>query len=80
MGAVLVESSGKILVKEHNKSISLKDSTAHAEILVLRKSAKLLNNYRLMGTMLYVTIEPCVMCAGTLNRCPFLPSEHKERD
>ena len=66
VGAVLVESTGRILAKEHNKPISLKDPTAHAEILVLRKGAKLLNNYRLTGTTLYVTIEPCVMCAGAL--------------
>lgn len=65
VGAVLVKDS-QILARDHNRSIALKDPTAHAEILVLRKGAELLRNYRLSGTVLYVTAEPCPMCAGAV--------------
>jgi tRNA(adenine34) deaminase len=63
VGAVLVSSEGEVLAKDHNKIISLCDPTAHAEILVLREGAKRLGNYRLLGCKLYVTLEPCAMCA-----------------
>jgi tRNA(adenine34) deaminase len=66
VGAILVTSAGEILSRAHNRSIALKDPTAHAEILALRQGATALGNYRLEGTTLYVTIEPCVMCAGSL--------------
>lgn len=66
IGAVLVSSAGEIIASDHNKTRQQNDPTAHAEILVLRKAARLLNNYRLPGTTLLVTIEPCLMCAGAM--------------
>ena len=66
VGAVLVEEYGKILAHAHNFPISLNDPTAHAEILALRQAAEILGNYRLPGTTLYVTMEPCLMCTGAL--------------
>ena len=63
VGAVLVSAEGKVLAKNHNRIISLCDPTAHAEILVLKEGAKRLGNYRLLGCKLYVTLEPCAMCA-----------------
>jgi tRNA(adenine34) deaminase len=66
VGAVLVAESGDILSLSHNQAITLADPTAHAEILVLRKAAKKVLNYRLLGTTLYVTIEPCIMCMGAI--------------
>lgn len=65
VGAVLV-CEGKVVVRDHNRSVSSNDPTAHAEILVLREGASLLGNYRLNGCELYVTIEPCPMCAGAI--------------
>jgi tRNA(adenine34) deaminase len=52
--------------RAHNRPISLHDPTAHAEVLALRSAAARLGNYRLPGTTLYVTIEPCIMCVGAL--------------
>ncbi len=66
IGAILVDEQNRILAEAHNKPIALSDPTAHAEILAIRNAAKLLNNYRLTSTTLYVTIEPCIMCAGAL--------------
>jgi len=65
IGAVLVH-DGRILARSGNRTIRDGDPTAHAEIIVLREAARLLGNYRLAGTTLYVTIEPCSMCAGAL--------------
>lgn len=65
IGAVAVL-DGEIVARDHNRSIQLKDPTAHAEILVLREAGRLLENYRLNGLELYVTVEPCAMCAGAL--------------
>ncbi len=65
IGAVLVH-DGKVLARSNNRTIRDNDPTAHAEILVLRTAARLLGNYRLSGTILYVTIEPCSMCAGAI--------------
>jgi tRNA(adenine34) deaminase len=65
IGAVLVH-DGKILARSGNRSIRDCDPTAHAEIVVLREAARLLGNYRLADTTLYVTIEPCSMCAGAI--------------
>ena len=65
VGAVLVHQD-EIVACAHNSPISLTDPTAHAEMLVLRQAARALSNYRLNGTTLYVTMEPCVMCAGAL--------------
>ena len=66
IGAVLVGSDGQILAQNGNRTIELCDPGAHAEMLVLRQAGRLLGNYRLPGTTLYVTLEPCVMCAGAL--------------
>jgi len=65
IGAVIVKDN-KIIAKGYNKSIILKDTTAHAEIVAIRKACKKLNNYRLNDCSVYVTIEPCSMCMGTL--------------
>jgi len=65
IGAVLVYDS-KILARSGNRTIRDNDPTAHAEIVVLREAARLLGNYRLADTTLYVTIEPCAMCAGAI--------------
>ena len=66
IGAVLVDSDGQIIARDGNRTIELCDPGAHAEMLVLRQAGRLLGNYRLPGTTLYVTLEPCVMCAGAL--------------
>ncbi|MGC8794460.1 MAG: tRNA adenosine(34) deaminase TadA [Bryobacteraceae bacterium] len=66
VGAVLVAADGAVLGRGRNSPIALCDPTAHAEILALREAAARLRNYRLPGTTLYVTLEPCVMCAGAL--------------
>ena len=55
-----------ILARAHNSPIALNDPTAHAEIIVLREAAGRLGNYRLTGTTLYVTVEPCIMCVGAI--------------
>jgi len=65
VGAVLI-GQGKLLAEAANQTISNSDPTAHAEILVIRRSAAVLQNYRLPGTTLYVTLEPCVMCMGAM--------------
>ena len=66
VGAVLVVEEGKLVAHAHNFPISLNDPTAHAEILALRQAAEILGNYRLPGTTLYVTMEPCLMSTGAL--------------
>ena len=66
VGAVLVDEEGTVLAADGNRNIELHDPSAHAEILVLRRAADLLNNYRLSGCTMYVTLEPCVMCAGAM--------------
>jgi len=66
IGAVLVDGAGQIIARDGNRTIELCDPGAHAEMLVLRQAGRLLGNYRLPGTTLYVTLEPCVMCAGAL--------------
>jgi tRNA(adenine34) deaminase len=65
VGAVVVK-DGRILGRGRNSPIASGDPTAHAEILALRQAASVLQNYRLAATTLYVTLEPCVMCAGAL--------------
>lgn len=66
VGAVLVDAGGHVLAGSHNQPIFLSDPTAHAEILVLREAAARIQNYRLLSTVLYVTVEPCVMCMGAI--------------
>ena len=65
VGAVLVRGE-EVLAKDHNRPIELRDPTAHAEILVLRKGGSALDNYRLNDTVMYVTAEPCGMCASAM--------------
>jgi len=65
VGAVVVR-EGRVVARAHNRPIHLHDPTAHAEILALRRVARKSCNYRLEGCDLYVTIEPCAMCAGAI--------------
>lgn len=66
IGAVLVSENGEILAVAHNQTRKRNDPTAHAEIIALRMAAEKMNNYRLLNTNLYVTVEPCIMCTGAL--------------
>lgn len=65
VGAIVVE-KGKIIAASHNQNLELSDPTAHAEILVLRQAAKLKNSARLDGCDIYITLEPCSMCASAI--------------
>jgi tRNA(adenine34) deaminase len=65
VGAVVIR-EGRIIARAHNRPIAMRDPTAHAEILALRRAARKLGNYRLNECSLYVTIEPCAMCAGAI--------------
>jgi tRNA(adenine34) deaminase len=66
VGAILVAEDGSLLARAHNQTIARCDPTAHAEIAALREASKAVGNFRLLNTTLYVTIEPCIMCAGAL--------------
>lgn len=66
VGAVLVDDEGKIVAEGWNLSIIQHDPTAHAEIVALRQAGQAQQNYRLLNTTLYVTLEPCTMCAGAI--------------
>lgn len=67
VGAVLVTNhDAQVIGEGFNKPISTNDPTAHAEIIAIRQAAQTINNYRLVNTTLYVTLEPCAMCAGAL--------------
>ena len=65
VGAVAVLEN-RLVAADHNRSRELNDPTAHAEILVLRQAGRTLGNYRLSSLALYVTLEPCSMCAGAM--------------
>jgi tRNA(adenine34) deaminase len=65
VGALLVQDD-TVVARAFNQPITINDPTAHAEMLVLREAAHKLENYRLPGTTLYVTLEPCPMCAGAM--------------
>ncbi|HZC15924.1 MAG TPA: nucleoside deaminase [Caulobacteraceae bacterium] len=68
IGAVVVDpATGEVVARAHNAPIGLSDPTAHAEILALRAAAKAVGNYRLNGLELFVTLEPCAMCAGAIS-------------
>ena len=67
IGAVLVDAEGVVLAAAGNAPIAASDPTAHAEIRALRMAAEKCGNYRLPGTTLYVTLEPCAMCAGAIS-------------
>lgn len=64
VGAVLAGPDGAVLARAGNRIVEWKDPTAHAEMIVLREAARLMANERLVGTALYVTLEPCAMCAA----------------
>ena len=66
VGAVLLSAEGELLAQDGNRIVELKDPTAHAEMLVMRAGAKALGNERLIGATLYVSLEPCAMCAGAM--------------
>ena len=65
VGAVITK-AGRLLSQGHNRTVTVKDPTAHAEVAVLRKAAAQLGDWRLLECTLYVTLEPCAMCAGAL--------------
>lgn len=67
VGAVVVGSEGEVLAANGNRTRELTDPTAHAEILVIREAAKVLGTERLTGCDLYVTLEPCPMCAAAIS-------------
>ena len=66
IGALLVDTEGEVISRAHNRPVGGCDPTAHAEIIALRRAARRFGNYRLPGTTLYATLEPCAMCAGAL--------------
>jgi len=65
VGAVLVK-NGILIAKAHNQSVQKHDASAHAEIQLIRSAGKKLENYRLTGSSIYVTLEPCAMCFGAI--------------
>ena len=65
IGAVIVR-GGEIIARAHNRTEQAKDPTAHAEILAIREAASRLGGWRLPGCSMYVTVEPCSMCAGAI--------------
>jgi len=66
VGAVLLSAQGEVLARSGNRILEKKDPTAHAEMEAIRLAAGRLGNERLTGTTLYVSLEPCVMCAGAI--------------
>ena len=69
IGAVLIDEDGILVCGEHNRIEQLDDATAHAEILLLRTGCKILGRRKLSTCTIYVTVEPCPMCAGALMLC-----------
>ncbi len=65
IGAVIVK-DGEIIARGHNLTETTKDPTAHAEMIAIRRAAEVLGGWRLLGCSLYVTVEPCTMCAGAM--------------
>jgi tRNA(adenine34) deaminase len=74
IGAVIVTDQGEVIARAGNSREQLKDPTAHAEILALREAGLKLNDWRILNSTMYVTLEPCPMCAGaiTMSRIPRL--------
>jgi tRNA(adenine34) deaminase len=66
VGALLINTQGDVISCGYNETITRCDPSAHAEMLVLRRAAQHIQNYRLLATTLYVTVEPCVMCMGAM--------------
>jgi len=67
VGAVLLSATAEVLARDGNRILERHDPTAHAEMLVLRAGAEKLGNERLIGTTLYVSLEPCAMCVGAIS-------------
>lgn len=66
VGALVVDEDGRVLAEAHNETETLHDPTAHAEVLALRRAAAAAGNHRLGGSVLVVTLEPCLMCTGAI--------------
>jgi tRNA(adenine34) deaminase len=66
VGAVLIDVTGDILAAAHNQVIGRHDPSAHAEIAAIRKAGQKIKNYRFVNAVLYVTVEPCIMCMGAI--------------
>ncbi len=64
VGALIISPAGEVLGRGHNRTITDRDPTAHAEVVALREAARRLGNHRLVGCAAYVTLEPCAMCVG----------------
>ena len=82
VGAVVVGPDGTLLGEGWNRNITERDPTAHAEIVAMRQAGLKLGNHRLLGATLYVTLEPCAMCAGAMvlariDRCVFAAADPK---
>ena len=82
VGAVVVK-DGEVIARAHNRRENDHDPTAHAELLALREAARLLGDWRLRGCTLYVTLEPCPMCAGAmvmsqLSQCVYGAADEKQ--
>ena len=82
VGAVLVK-NGEVIARAHNRRENDHDPTAHAEVLCMRQAARVLGDWRLRGCTLYVTLEPCPMCAGAmvmsqLSRCVYSALDDKQ--
>ncbi|MFN4353272.1 nucleoside deaminase [Parvibaculum sp.] len=67
VGAVITGPEGEVIAQAGNRTIELKDPTAHAELLAIREACQVLGSERLTGCDLYVTLEPCPMCAGAIS-------------
>ena len=67
VGAVIVDAHGKVIAKAGNQTLALKDPTAHAEMLAIRAASQALQSERLIDCDLYVTLEPCAMCAAAIS-------------
>lgn len=67
VGAVIVGADGALLARDGNRILERRDPTAHAEMLVMRAAAEKLNNERLIGASLFVSLEPCAMCTGAMS-------------
>ena len=66
VGAVIVDGGGTVISAAHNLRESTSDATAHAEILAIRRACEVIGSWRLSGTSIYVTLEPCAMCMGAI--------------
>jgi tRNA(adenine34) deaminase len=66
VGAVVVDAAGDVIARGHNERELTQDPSAHAEMIAIRAAARAIGHWRLLGTTLYVTLEPCAMCAGAI--------------